>query len=350
MAYAIIKIVIMLFVSILFLMLSAYSTVFKARAKRSFVVYEVVAAFLIISDHNLTLGIIEFILFQIIAIFSTISCLYAYAEIEINEKKTCKDDHGMKVEKCTALIKAPLKREVVEIDQDTINIIQELALHVFIACMTALLIIRPVLLFPFYGKNAVLFMFGMAIVIVNFYISIVGGNSRRAIKTNDTGWATSFVFVFLFAFLAYGFIQLIGLFVYMDADEKAQKNNIIQDCIPASYGKMLPINKIYEYEEQVPGDFWGSHSYIADDTYLIQYKVGNQGDKYYYNLYGSDKIQTTVEGVDNAEVYIHLIDAENDDEPRVDIYPTFYVNPRGEEDIAKYTYHFYLKEEQIITY
>ena len=343
MAYAIIKIVIMLFVSILFLMLSAYSTVFKARAKRSFVVYEVVAAFLIISDHNLALGIIEFILFQIIAIFSTISCLYAYAEIEINEKKACKDDHGMKVEKCTALIKAPLKRENVEVDQDTVDTIQELALCVFIACMTALLIIRPVLLFPFYGKNAVLFMFGMAIVIVNFYISIVGGNSRRAIKTNDTGWATSFVFVFLFAFLAYGFIQLIGLFVYMDADEKARKATDDFLSIPASYGKMLPINSIYDYKEQIP--YYATDD-VTDNLYLIIKDDGSY-DKYYYCLYGFDEIQRTTNSVD-TEVYVHLV--EKDTEPRVDIYSHFYVNPRGEEDIAKRTYHFYLKEEQIITY
>lgn len=341
MAYAIITLVIMIFVSMLFLMLVAYSTTFKARAKRSFMVYETVAAFLIFSDGKLVLGIIEFILFQIIAIFSCISCLYAYAEIEINEKKN--DLRNGKNCTCTALIKAPMKRQNVEVDQNTINSIQELTLGVFIVCMATLLIVRPTLLFPFYGKNAVLFMFGMAIVIVNFYISIVGGNSRRAINTDDTGWATSFFYMFFFAFLVYGIIQLTGLFIYMDADEKARKATDDFLSIPASYGKMLPINSIYDYKEQIP--YYATDD-VTDNLYLIIEDDGSY-DKYYYCLYGFDEIQRTTNSVD-TEVYVHLV--EKDTEPRVDIYSHFYVNPRGEEDIAKRTYHFYLKEEQIITY
>lgn len=318
-------------------MLALYSTTFKARAKRSFMVYEIIATFLIIGDHNLILGIIEFIVFQIIIIFSTISCLYSYAEIEINEKKAAEKD-------CTALVKIPLKKQTAEVDQKTINSIQELALCIFIACLAVLIIIRPTLLFPFYGRNAAVFIFGILITIFTFYTSLEGGDSRRAIETSDTGWETSLVFVSIITILAYGFIQLIALFVYMDADEKAQQNNIIQDSIPASYGKMLPINHIYDYEDQIP--YYVKDSDVTDNLYLIRTDNGDF-DYYYYCLYGFDEIQKTIDDY-GTEIYVHIV--EKDVEPRVDIYPVFYLNPRGEEDIAKYIYHFYLREEQIITY
>lgn len=318
-------------------MLALYSTTFKARAKRSFMVYEIIATFLIIGDHNLILGIIEFIVFQIIIIFSTISCLYSYAEIEINEKKAAEKD-------CTALVKIPLKKQTAEVDQKTINSIQELALCIFIACLAVLIIIRPTLLFPFYGRNAAVFIFGILITIFTFYTSLEGGDSRRAIETSDTGWETSLVFVSIITILAYGFIQLIALFVYMDADEKAQQNNIIQDSIPASYGKMLPINHIYDYEDQIP--YYVKDSDVTDNLYLIRTNNGDF-DYYYYCLYGFDEIQKTIDDY-GTEIYVHIV--EKDVEPRVDIYPVFYLNPRGEEDIAKYIYHFYLREEQIITY
>ena len=318
-------------------MLALYSTTFKARAKRSFMTYEIIAAFLIIGDHNLILGIIEFIVFQIIIIFSTISCLYSYAEIEINEKKAAEKD-------CTALVKIPLKKQTAEVDQKIINSIQELALCIFIACLAVLIIIRPTLLFPFYGRNAAVFIFGILITIFTFYTSLEGGDSRRAIETSDTGWETSLVFVSIITILAYGFIQLIALFVYMDADEKAQQNNIIQDSIPASYGKMLPINHIYDYEDQIP--YYVKDSDVTNNLYLIRTDNGDF-DYYYYCLYGFDEIQKTIDDY-GTEIYVHIV--EKDVEPRADIYPVFYLNPRGEEDIAKYIYHFYLREEQIITY
>ncbi len=318
-------------------MLALYSTTFKARAKRSFMVYEIIAISLIIGDHNLILGVIEFIVFQIIIIFSTIGCLYSYAEIEINEKKAAEKD-------CTALVKIPLKKQTAEVDQKTINSIQDLALCIFIACLAVLVFIRPTLLFPFYGRNAAAFIFGTIITIFTFYTSLKGGDSRRAIETNNTGWETSFVFVSFITILAYGFIQLIALFVYLDADAKAQQNNIIQDSIPASYGKMLPINHIYDYEDQIP--YYIKDSDVTDNLYLIR-TDDRDFDYYYYCLYGFDEIQKTIDDY-GTEIYIHIV--EEDVEPRVDIYPVCYLNPKGEEDIAKYIYHFYLKEEQIITY
>lgn len=340
MAQTIVRLVLMIFLSAFFLMLALYSTTFKARAKRSFIVYEIIAVSLIIGDHNLILGIIEFIVFQIIIIFSTISCLYSYAEIEINEKKAAEKD-------CTALVKIPLKKQAAEVDQKTINSIQDLALCIFIACLAVLIFIRPPLLFPFYGRNAAVFIFGILITIFTFYTSLKGGDSRRAIETNNTGWETLFVFVSFMTILAYGFIQLIALFVYMDADEKAQQNNIIQDSIPASYGKMLPINHIYDYEDQIP--HYIKDSDVTDNLYLIRTDkdTDRYNDCYYYCLYGFDEIQKTIDDHD-AEIYIHIV--EKDVEPRVDIYNVFYLNPRGEEDVAKNIYHFYVKEEQIITY
>lgn len=335
MAQTIVRLVLMIFLSALFLMLALYSTTFKARAKRSFMVYEIIAISLIIGDHNLILGVIEFIVFQIIIIFSTIGCLYSYAEIEINEKKAAEKD-------CTALVKIPLKKQTAEVDQKTINSIQDLALCIFIACLAVLIFIRPPLLFPFYGRNAAAFISGILITIFTFYTSLKGGDSRRAIETNDTGWETSLVFVSIITILAYGFIQLIAFFVYLDADEKAQQNNIIQDSIPASYGKMLPINHIYDYEDQIPYDIKDID--VTDNLYLI--RTDTDTDRYYYCLYGFDKIQKTIDNRD-TEIYIHIV--EKDMEPRVDIYNVFYLNPRGEEDIAKNIYHFYLKEEQIIT-
>ena len=44
------------------------------------------------------------------------------------------------------------------------------------------------------------------------------------------------------------------------------------------------------------------------------------------------------------------IEEDDKETPYMDIYDSYYINPKGEEDIASTLYSIYIKKEQILTY
>ena len=320
----VVKIALMVFLSTIFMLLAAYSTIFKARAVRCTVVYEIVAFFLIISDGKLILGIIEFVIFQIMAIFSAISSLYAYAAVEIKKKQEDGAD-----ENCTALVVLPIKRQDVEVTSETVNAISALCIGVLTVCVLALFVFRPALLFPYYGKNAVLFMFALTIIVYNFFIA--GDESVRAAEDGSNIIDCAMV-VACIMFIPFGIAQGITALVYSDADDKAREQTIIQN--EPEIVKLRHINEAYDYERQVPDP-----TFITDDVYV---EIG--GSHYYYFPDGSSKIEKIEKN--DANVFI----SEDVTDPYLEIEKYHYTNPRGEEVEGETVHSFYFNKEQIMTY
>ena len=339
----IVKILLLIFASTLIMLLGAYSTVASARIRRTTLVYELVCGLLIYSDGNLILGTIEFIVFQIMAIFSAIACLYAYAEVDIEEQSK-----GTPNENCTALITLPLQRQKVEVTRDTIHSISTLSIIVLIVCFAMLLVIRPVLLFPFYGKNAVLFMFSLMILVINGAIASET-NRRSADMFKDNSVVDVFEALFcamFFVYLAYGVIQGVAGLCYIGADDKAKET--VVSSVPRAYGEMLPITEFYNYEKEIDWYLTNSIDKTDNKTYLIfhdRYSDGS-GNRYYCYFAGFNEIKSITNNSANG-VFIHII--KDDSAPHAVITDNFYINPRGEEKILSTTYEFYVTEEQILT-
>jgi len=340
------RIVILLFISTIMILLAAYSTTAKARIKRTSFVYALVAGFLITSDGKLILGVIEAAIFLVITVFSAISCLYAYADIEIEQKKSADKESANK--ECTALVAVPFKKTEAEVTQETVWMMTDLAFAIICACLAALMVIRPTLLFPFYGKNPVLFIISLVIMIINFWVaSASGGTSSRAIENMDSSDGEVIFLVVIIALVIYGVIQLFAFFAYDSANDKA-KEAATMNGIPRSYGKMLPLNELYHLElPSYLAHEWSeldSEIYLIEDTY-----ASSSGNNYYCNLYGIDFYEIKDKRND-CKVVIHLLEEDDDVAPYMDIYDYYYINPRGEEDIASTLYSIYIKKEQILTY
>ncbi len=319
----VVKIALMVFLSVIFMLLAAYSTVFKARAVRCTVVYEIVAAFLIISDGKISLGIIEFVIFQILAIFSAIGSLYAYAAVEIKKKQ--EDDAG---ENCTALVVLPLKKQDVEVTEETVEAISNLVLGVSVTCIVALFVVRPALLFPYYGKNAVLFMFVLAITVYNFFIA--GDESVRAAE--DGIDIIEYVMIMAIGCALFGIAQGVTALVYDDANDKAREQTMVQN--ESEIVKLRHINEAYDYENQVPFKM-----IVTDDLY-----VGMGNDYYYYFPDGFSKIKKVYKN------YANIFISDDVTEPYLEIESYYYTNPRGEKVDGEKIYNFHFNKEQIITY
>ena len=345
MVLTITRITILLFISTIIMLLAAHSTTAKARIRRTSFVYMLVAGFLIASDGKLVLGAIEVAIFLVIIAFSAISCLYAYAGIEIEQKGSPED------EECTALVVVPLKKTEAEVTSKTVNRMIGLAFAILCACLITLMIIRPTLLFPFYGKNPVLFFLSLFIVIFNFYIaSATGTKSTRAAENLSSSDEESIFILTILALVIYGVIQLFAFFAYDTVDHKAREAATMSG-IPRSYGKMLPINELYHLElpSYMAHDWSEINSKLDDGIYLIEDTYArSSGNNYYCNLYGLD-FYLIKDNLDDCKVVIHLLEGD-DVVPYMDIYDYYYVNPRGEEDIASTLYSIYINKEQILTY
>lgn len=350
MVLTITRIVILLFISTIMILLAAHSTTAKARIKRTSFVYALVAGFLITSDGKLILGVIEAAIFLVITVFSAISCLYAYADIEIEQKKSADKESANK--ECTALVVVPFKKTEAEVTQETVWMMTDLALAIICACLAALMIIRPTLLFPFYGKNPVLFIISLAITIINFWVaSASGGTSSRAIENMDSSDGKVIFLIVTIALIIYGVIQLFAFFAYDFANDKA-KEAATMNGIPRSYGKMLPLNELYHLElpSYMAHDWSEINSKLDDGIYLIEDTYArSSGNNYYCNLYGLD-FYLIKDNLNDCKVVIHLLEEDDETTPYMDIYDYYYVNPRGEEDIASTLYSIYIKKEQILTY
>ncbi|MBQ3271167.1 hypothetical protein IJH10_01015 [Candidatus Saccharibacteria bacterium] len=360
MVLTIARIVILLFISTIMMLLAAHSTTAEARIKRTSFVYALVAGFLIASDGKLILGVIEAAIFLVMIAFSAISCLYAYAGIEIEQKKSA--DKELANEECTALVVVPLKKTEAEVTYETVNMMVNLAFAIFCACLAALMVIRPTLLFPFYGKNPVLFIISLFIIIVNFDIASASGTkSTRAAENMDSSDGEVIFFIVIVALVLYGTIQLFAFFAYDAADDKAREAATMNG-VPRSYGKMLPIKELYGYADSLPrqlkyedipynNDAWiqreiDPESIIGDEIYLIEDATHRE---YYCNLYSFSSLYK-VKNDSSSEVIIHLLEEDDETMPYMDIYDSYYINPRGEEDIASTLYSIYIKKEQILTY
>ena len=336
------------------------ATTAEARIKRTSFVYVLVAGFLIASDGKLILGVIEAAIFLVMIAFSAVSCLYAYAGIEIEQKKSV--DKELANEECTALVVVPLKKTEAEVTYETVNMMVNLAFAIFCACLAALMVIRPTLLFPFYGKNPVLFIISLIIIIVNFDIASASGTkSTRAAENMDSSDGEVIFFIVIVALVLYGIIQLFAFFAYGVTDDKAREAATMNG-VPRSYGKMLPIKELYGYADSLPkqlkyedipynDDAWirqevDPESIIGDEIYLIEDATNHE---YYCNLYSFSSLYK-VKNDSSSEVIIHLLEEDDETTPYMDIYDSYYINPRGEEDIASTLYSIYIKKEQILTY
>ena len=340
----IVKILILIFISAILMLLASYSTVFKARAKRTALVYEIVAGVLIISDGNLTLGVIEFVIFQVMMIFSVIASLYAYADIKISREKDSKE--------CTALIVLPFKKQEVEVDRNTANSMQNLAYGVFCVCLSVLILIRPALLFPFYGKNWAIFIVSLLIVTINFWIASTDCAPRAAESLDIEGEAESFKHLSLItvSLIAFFVIQFFTAIIYVISDEETQKNVTTQ--VP-TYSVMLPISEHYDYKEDLPSHIRNRITQ-DDNIYLIKYNYYNNSyneEKYYLNLGDSDILCVTDNGT-RQKVSVHVKSYDGPyNTPCVKKTEKTYTNLRGETKVSETIYDIYIQnEEQILTY
>lgn len=339
MVLTITRIVILLFISTIMMLLAAHSTTAEARIKRTSFVYALVAGFLIASDGKLVLGVIEAAIFLVMVAFSAISCLYAYAGIEIEQKKSANEE-------CTALIVVPFKKTEAEVTYETVDMMLNLAFAIFCACLAALMVIRPTLLFPFYGKNPVLFIISLIIIIVNFDIASASGTkSTRAAENMDSSDGEVIFSIVIVALVLYGVIQLFAFFAYDTADDNAKKDVI--SGIP-HYGIILPISERYDYEEELRRPM-NSHVTQADNSiYLIE---DDYNHYYYINLSDSGIICIT-DGKDDKKVSIRVMGYDGAyNSPLVIETEKAYVNIRGETKILETTYEIFVQdEEQILTY
>ena len=344
MVLTITRIVILLFISTIMMLLAAHSTTAKARIKRTSFVYALVAGFLIASDSKLILGVIEAAIFLVITVFSAISCLYAYADIEIEQKKSA--DKESANEECTALVVVPFKKTEAEVTQKTVYMMTDLAFAIICACLAALMVIRPTLLFPFYGKNPVLFIISLVIMIINFWVAQAsGGTSSRAIENMDSSDGEAIFLIVIIALVIYGVIQLFAFFAYGVADDKAKENAI--SGIPR-YDIMLPISERYDYEEELRRPI-NSHVTQADDSiYLIE----DDYNHYYYINLSDSGIICIADGKDDKKVSIRVMGYDGAyNSPLVIETEKTYVNIRGETKILETTYEIFVQdEEQILTY
>lgn len=343
MVLTITRIVILLFISTIMMLLAAHSTTAEARIKRTSFVYASVAGFLIASDGKLILGVIEAAIFLVMIAFSAISCLYAYAGIEIEQKKSA--DKDLANEECTALVVVPLKKTEVEVTHETVNMMVNLAFAIICACLVALMVIRPTLLFPFYGKNPVLFIISLTIIIINFLIASAYGNtSTRAIENMDSSDEEAICCLIVIIVL-YGVIQWLAFLAYDAADDNAKKNVI--SGIP-HYDKMLPISERYDYEKELLKPMNSHVTQVDDSIYLIE-----DGYHHYYYINLSDSgIICIADGKDDKKVSIHVMGYDGAyNSPLVIETEKTYVNIRGETKILETTYEIFIQdEEQILTY
>ena len=340
MVITIVKILMLVFVSAILMLQAAYSTVVEARAKRTILVYEIVVGVLIVSEKNFMLGVIEFIIFQVMTIFSLIATIYAYAGIEIINKS--KSSNVESSEECTTLVSIPFRRGDVEVDKGTITRIQSLTLYVFFICTTMLVLVRPVLLFPFYGKNWSLFIVSLVITITNFQIA-ANEHSLRAIDsiTQNSEFTLSYcIFLIFGAIVFFCVVQAITGIIYCEVDGEAiEKTSTMGE--PRICSKILPINQQYNYEDKLP---YSAKKLPADDnTYLIE----NHSEKEYFFYLSNSEFVDVWDKHNQKSVIIHLA---NDIEPYVTVTDKCYVNPKGETKVSEIIYEIYIQREQILTY
>ena len=344
MVLTIARIVILLFISTIMMLLAAHSTTAEARIKRTSFVYALVAGFLIASDGKLILGVIEAAIFLVMIAFSAISCLYAYAGIEIEQKKSA--DKELANEECTALVVVPLKKTEAEVTYKTVNMMVNLAFAIFCACLAALMVIRPTLLFPFYGKNPVLFIISLTIITINILIaSAYGSASTRAAENMSSYDGEAICLIVIIALVIYGVIQMFAFVAYDTADDNAKKNVI--SGIP-HYDIMLPISERYDYEEELRRPM-NSHVTQADNSiYLIE----DDYNHYYYINLSDSGIIFIADGKDDKKVSIRVMGYDGAyNSPLVIETEKTYVNIRGETKILETTYEIFVQdEEQILTY
>lgn len=344
MAITIVKILILIFISAILMLLASYSTVFKARAKRTALVYEIVAGILIVSDSNLVLGVAEFVIFQVMVIFSVIASLYAYAGIKISEKKDSKES--------TALIVLPVKKQEVEVDMDTVVSMQNLAYNVFCICLGVLILIRPTLLFPFYGKNWALFTVSLLIVTLNFWIASTRLMPRAAdsiSKEMDHTSSDYYAGLTIMSLIAFIIVQGITAIIFFVLDEDTQKNVTTQ--IP-TYSVISPIGEHYDYKEDLPSYIRDHTTEIDDNIYLIKYDYHNDnGGEYYLNLGDPDLLCITDTGSwQKVSVHVKGYDGPYNS-PCIKKTEKTYTNLRGETKVSETIYDIYIQdEEQILTY
>lgn len=340
----VVKILILIFISAILILLASYSTVFKARAKRTALVYEIVAGILIVSDNNLMLGAAEFVILQVMTIFSVIASLYAYVNIEILSKKDSKE--------CTTLVVLPFKKQEVEVDANTVDSIRQLTYCVFCVCLGVLILIRPALLFPFYGKNWALFTVSLLIITINFWIASTNCAPRATDSLGIEEDAKSFKHFSLItvSFFSFIIVQLFTSLIYSALDEETRNNITAQ--IP-TYSAMLPINEHYDYKEDLP-NYLSDRITQIDDVYLIKYSYtasSHSGDKYYLNL-GDPDLLCITEGIGGQKVSIHVKGYDGPyNTPCIKKTEKTYTNLRGETKVSETIYDIYIQdEEQILTY
>lgn len=345
--------VLLIFVSVLFLALAANSTTYGARIKRTTVVYELVAIFLMYHDANFLLGIIEFAIFQIIAIFSAISCLYAWADTELTNSGPSVTSSN------TALIVLPIKRDRVEVDEAQISAMENLSAFIMGFSALILMILRAILLFPYYGKNWVSFFICLLIIFVTALISYAsGGQTYRAVDCyKKEGGVSVLLEVFLisafFILTGSGLIQGIAFFAYSFADDVASEKTRTESSTPVISENLLPINHAFQYGDDLPrvgATKALDLEAVTDNVYLVFYKNSrydrNSYDTYYYYLDSNSRITDVDDKYAGSYVDVKLVDSVT---PHVEVYETYYTNPKGETAVTETRYIFYLTNSQILT-
>lgn len=345
MVITIVKILLLIFATTILMLLAAYSTVVEARAKRTVLVYEIVTGVLIVSENNFMLGLIELIIFQVMIIFSLIATIYAYANVEIINKS--KHIRSNSVDECTALISVPFRRGDIEVTKSTIKQMKKLTYYVFSICTIMLILIRPVLLFPFYTKNWLLFMTSLSIVCINFWIASESSDSPRAINSfNGTNAAVATFMVLLLNVIVF----LIAYGVYNTIDSKLARYTTFSSE-PEICGEMLPISERYDYAKDLPSNIRDCID-INDQIYLIDYAANpNRGYRVNTGVYlniGEPNLLGILYYDNGKEAVIHLI--SDDIKPYVTVSTKEYTNLKGETKVSKTIYDIYIQKERILTY
>lgn len=264
--------------------LSCVST-FGARTKCVFFICEIVCATTIFMDGNFVLGIIEFVLFQIICLSIVFGMLYSATSLD-----------------------------------GPVHVMFSISALIFYLSVFALTIIREVLLFPFWEKGLIAFAICVLMLFLTFSIATDCQNNRAI---NDSRFfdyiAECFLITIIYAIACIVIIGLPYLVVYKIKDGHSAET--ISKSITAEY-ELTPDSSGYYLVKQI-GEA------VGDDYFT--FRAIDESD---INILGGEETKMKIACTELHE--------NNSVTPHLEVITNYYTNIRGKDQVRDYEYVAYV--------